>query len=116
MIVSPTTGTDRLVLNGQVAILLTTRHGGGWSTWNWDNGWALDMMFDPQIADIVAAGQEDWPAQAEVVAQIKYPDAYLGGIKNLQVQWIPQGTDFRITEYDGLETIEIRDRLDWITA
>jgi hypothetical protein len=108
------TGTDRLIRDGQVAVLYTASHGGGWSTWNLE--WAQAMMFDPQIADIVDRGDLDWQAQALAIALLKYPDAYLSGLKNLRIVWIPQGTDFRITEYDGLESVELRDRLDWIRA
>lgn len=76
----------------------------------------LAMTFDPQIADIVDQGRADWQERAEAIALIKYSDAFLGGLKDLRVRWLPVGTQFRVTEYDGNEDIEINTEIDWITA
>ena len=76
----------------------------------------LAMTFDPQIADIVDQGGREWQERAQVIAEIKYPDAYLGGLKDLRVKWLPLNTQFRVTEYDGDENIEINTEIDWITA
>ena len=35
---------------------------------------------------------------------------------NLRVETIPKGTLYRITEYDGNETLEICDEIDWKIA
>jgi hypothetical protein len=32
-------------------------------------------------------------------------DVYTGGVRDLEVAWLPQGTAFRIEEYDGNESI-----------
>jgi hypothetical protein len=48
--------------------------------------------------------------------EAKYPDGYFGGVTDLKVKWIPVGTQFRIHEYDGSETLELKDVLPWITA
>lgn len=47
---------------------------------------------------------------------LKYPDQYLGGVDDLTVKWIKQGTQFRVTEYDGSESLEFHDGINWITA
>ena len=109
--------SDRLVRDGKVAVLYSPGYGAGWSTWcHEDFEIRLAMVFDPQIADIVDQGATDWQDKAEAIAQIKYPDAYLGGLKDLRVKWLPMGTQFRVTEYDGNEDIEINTNIDWITA
>ena len=109
--------SDRLVRDGKVAVLYSPGYGAGWSTWcHEDLEIRLAMVFDPQIADIVDQGATDWQNKAEAIAQIKYPDAYLGGLKDLRVKWLPTGTQFRVTEYDGNEDIETRDSVDWFTA
>jgi hypothetical protein len=113
------TGTivnDRLVRDGKVAVLYSPGFGAGWSTWQHDPGVRMAMLFDPQIADIVDRGGSDWQERAEAVASIKYPESYLGGLHDLQVEWVPIGTDFRVTEYDGNETVEFRDQIDWVRA
>jgi hypothetical protein len=37
-------------------------------------------------------------------------------MKELAVAWIPQGTLFRISEYDGAESIETQEDTKWIMA
>ena len=109
--------TERLIRDGRVAVLYSPGYGAGWSTWcHEDESISLAMLFDPQIADIVDQGRDDWQDKAEAIAQIKYPDAYLGGLKDLRVKWLPMGTQFRVTEYDGDENIEVNTEIDWITA
>jgi hypothetical protein len=108
---------DRLIRDGEVAVLYSPGYGAGWSTWcHEDEQMRLDMLFDPQIADIRDRAAPDWQEKAEVIAQIKYPDAYIAGLKNLLVRWLPVGTQFRVLEYDGDESIEINGEIAWITA
>lgn len=109
--------SSRLTRDGLVAVLYSPGHGAGWSTWVSDcNEDRMAMLFDPVIADIVDRRAADWQAQAEAIALVKYPGAYLGGLEDLQVQWLPLGTHFRITEYDGYESIETRDDIEWTVA
>lgn len=108
---------DRLVRDGQVAVLYSPGYGAGWSTWcHGDENMRLAMTFDPQIADIVDQGEQDWQEKAQAMAQIKYPDSYLGGLMDLKVKWLPVGAQFRVAEHDGNEWIEINHEIDWITA
>lgn len=106
---------DRVIRDHQVAVLVSTSHGSGWSTWHEENREA--MLFDPQLVDLVLAGGQDWMDKVQVLAAIKYPGAHLDGLDvGLQVQWVPEGCLFRVVEYDGAERIELRDRIDWIRA
>jgi hypothetical protein len=43
-------------------------------------------------------------------------NAYYGGADDLKVMWIAVGTHFRIHEYDGAETLEIREEIEWMVA
>ena len=109
--------TDRLMRDGRVAVLYSPGHGAGWSTWcHSEDGTAEAMMFDPVIADIVDQAAPDWQDRAMEVAMIKYPDQYLRGLEDAQVAWLLLGTQFRITEYDGSESIEIKDDIAWYQA
>ena len=108
---------ERLIRDGEVAVLYSPGYGAGWSTWcHEDQQIRLGMLFDPQIADIVDHGAADWREQAEAIALVKYPEAYIGGLKDLQVKWLPQGTQFRVLEYDGFESLDINGEIEWITA
>jgi hypothetical protein len=108
---------DRLIRDGEVAVLYSPGYGAGWSTWcHEDEQMRLSMLFDPQIADIRDRGDADWQEKAEAIALVKYPEAYIGGLADIQVRWLPVGTQFRVLEYDGHESIEIKSEIAWITA
>lgn len=46
----------------------------------------------------------------------EYKDVYLGGVYDLEVEWIDEGTLFRIHEYDGWESVEHYDIEDYFIA
>ena len=54
--------------------------------------------------------------ELEVYVKLKYPDMFTGGLRDLQIEWIPQGTQFIVNDYDGNESIQKRDSTDWYTA
>jgi hypothetical protein len=108
---------NRLIRDGQVAVLYSPGYGAGWSTWcQEDDRMRLNMLFDPQIADLVDQNAPDWLEQAKAITQIKYPEAYTGGLADLEIRWLPVGTQFRVLEYDGFEQVEIESEIAWITA
>ena len=102
---------EKFTLRGRVAVLVSRGFGAGWSTWNREYP---DMLFDPEIVQMVLAGKDSY--EIEAVADRRWPDAYLGGIDGLDVEWIPQGTKFRIQEYDGAESVLTVDEEGWIVA
>ena len=101
---------DKLIDNGKVAVLYSPGFGAGWYTWN--NG-LPELIFDPTIVKFVET--EQW-AEMETYVTLKYPGIYMGGMKELAVAWLPVGTEFRIGEYDGAESIEVKEDTDWIMA
>ena len=108
---------EKLIRDGKVAVLYSPGYGAGWSTWcHEDETTRLSMLFDPQIADIRARGDADWQEKAQAIVLVKYPEAYIGGLADLEVRWLPVGTQFRVLEYDGHESIEIESEIAWITA
>lgn len=100
----------KLIRDGKVAILLTGEHGAGWYSWNGDE----EMLYDPIIVVMVEKNTD-----VETITSYctyKYPDAYLGGVDALKVRWIPEGEEFQIHEYDGMESIRLRKRERWLKA
>lgn len=95
-----------------VAILVSYGFGAGWSTWNGDHE---DLLFDPNLVDMLQPDKRDYKAITEYCEKT-YEDAYLGGLDGLEVVWIPKGKKFRITEYDGSENVELMENISWITA
>ena len=104
---------NKLVKNGMVAVIISPGYGAGWLTWNGTHDYT-DMLFDPGLADLILNNATKDKLLS--YATLKWPDASLLGIDKLTVEWIPQGTAFRINEYDGNESIEIRDKINWHIA
>jgi hypothetical protein len=103
---------EKLVRDGKVAVLYSPGFGAGWSTW--DHGsYGAELIFDPVLAAYVEEGKMD---QAQSYVAMRFPEAYTGGLEDLAVQWVPVGTAFRIHEYDGSESIEVKEDLDWVIA
>jgi len=101
---------NRVVRDGRVAVLYSPDYGAGWSTWNTKYP---EILFDPALVELVEA--EKWD-ELQAFVTLKYPDIYAGGLRDLQIEWIPQGTQFIVNEYDGNESIQTRDSTDWYTA
>ena len=109
--------TGRVVRDGQVAVLFSPGFGAGWSTWSGDYG--DEILFDPWIVDVLISNEytkDDKTQRILAHCAVKYPGLYTGGVEQLTVEWMPQGTAFRITDYDGNESIEYRDMTDWTIA
>ena len=100
--------TDKVIRDGAVAVLYSPGYGAGWYTWNSESP---ALLFDPELVRLVEAGA---PIDAiEARAHEVYPDGYFGGARDLKIRWLPIGTQFRISEYDGSESIETSDNVDW---
>jgi hypothetical protein len=89
--------------------LVSHGYGGGFHTW----GAPIEAIFDPILVDLI----ENFKIQEAIDYVLKtYPDAYEGGVKDLDIEWIPEGAKFIINEYDGSESIQLMDDTNWITA
>ena len=96
--------------NGNIAVLYSPGFGAGWYTWNQESP---EIIFDPSIVKFVE--KEKWE-ELKVYVELKYPEIYTGGMQDLKVEWIPEGTLFKINEYDGSESIELKENDNWILA
>jgi len=99
--------------DGQVAVLVSHGFGAGWSTWNSSEANPQALMFDPDMVQAILAGHHE---KAEMIAKLKYPDTYTGGVEDLVVEWVNKGDRFEITEYDGNESLRVFGPDDGFTA
>ncbi len=90
----------------------------GYYTFNTDHP---ECVFDPFVVEIVMKPR--WYLEPNKIKAIKHhlkdkygKDFILNGVEDLVVEWIPEGTKFRIHEYDGSEYIEIMHEIDWLEA
>jgi hypothetical protein len=100
---------NKLVRDGQVAVLYSPEHGAGWYSWHQIE----ELLFDPSIVLWLESEEMD---KIENYLILKYPGEYFGRLEDLVIKWIPQGALFKIDEYDGSESISYRDMEDWIVA
>ena len=101
---------NKLIKDGKVAVLYSPGFGAGWYTWNYKYP---EIIFDPAIVKFVE--KEKW-AELDTYVTLKYPEIYKGGMTDLLVEWIPEGTEFKVTEYDGNESIEYKENESWMIA
>ena len=103
----------KVIRDGKVAVLYSPCFGAGWSTWNPQ---FPDLLFDSIIVDFVLNRSDNWQQGIEAYCSIAYTGLYDAGIYDLEVTWIPLGSQFLVEEYDGSESVVLRDETDWITA
>jgi hypothetical protein len=103
---------EKYIKNGQVAVIISPGFGAGWSTWN-NVEYGEELMFDPMVVDMILNNKSE---EFNTYIAVRYPNLYNTGFDELAIQWVPEGTVFRIHEYDGNESIEIRENLNWVTA
>ena len=97
--------SDKVVVNGKVAVIISPGFGAGWYTWNG----IKETLFDPELVSAIIDGDVE---EAEAIAERKWPDAYVGGnLRQAEVVWLPEGTPFRVDEYDGSESLYTGDDL-----
>ena len=101
---------DKLIDNGKVAVLYSPGFGAGWSTWNQE---VPEIIFDPAIVKFV---ENDQMAELNTYVKLKYLGLYTGGMKDLAIAWVPVGSLFKINEYDGGESVELKESDSWILA
>lgn len=110
---------NRVVENGRVAVLYSPGYGSGWSTWNTTHRFRARCLFDPVIVQWVRDGKPS--VQKNLMETYLYDvygaDFYVGtNLDSLEIEWIPQGTQFIVEEYDGSESIRFSHDVQWITA
>ena len=90
-------------------VLVSRGFGAGWSTWNTEDGTALAT--DVGLVSLVEEG-----ASPEVLRSYVgevWPEAYDGGVADLYVVEVPAGALWRLSEYDGSESLEVLNTDNW---
>ena len=99
---------NKVIRDGKVGVLVSHSYGGGFYTW----GAPLQAIFDPKLIELVE--NEKYQEAVDYVEETY--DVFSGGVDDLVVVWITEGTKFIIDEYDGFESIRLLDDITWITA
>jgi hypothetical protein len=104
---------NKVIKEGKVAVLISPGYGAGWYTWN-ESEVGEQALFSPELVTAVLAGAK--PQEVKQLAESLFPTAYCSGVRDVVVEWVPVGKKFRVTEYDGNESLEIIDEMDWLIA
>lgn len=100
---------EKVVRDGKVGVLVSPGYGSGFYTW----GAPFEAIFNPTLIGLI---EQQKVQEAIDFVEKTWKDVYSGGVQDLIVAWVPEGTKFQITEYDGSEAIELLDGINWITA
>ena len=107
---------EKVIRDGDVAVLYSPGYGAGWSTWCYNYNLVETLLFHPLIVEKVESGHANEITTKWLVQQFgeDFEDVYCGGAYKLEIEWLPEGTAFRIDEYDGSETVITNRQLYYI--
>lgn len=123
---------NKVIRDGMVAVLYSPGYGAGWYSWNTKFS---ECLFHPDIVALVEKKNEieETLTYTElrryenkdikaIVKQIEDKakelwgeEFYAGGARDLSIEWVREGTVFKIKEYDGSESLKFGDS-DWAQA
>ena len=107
---------EKVIRDGNVAVLYSPGYGAGWSTWCYNDDIVETLLFHLLIVKKVESNHRNEITTEWLVEQFgeEFKDVYCGGVGSLKIKWIPKGTAFRIDEYDGFEDIITDEQLYYI--
>lgn len=98
---------DKIIKDGHVAVAVSYGFGAGWSTWSCGGINPMDAQYNQFFLD----------DRADLAAAKAHENGfYVGGADDVQIVWVPVGAHFKINEYDGSESLELRDGDQWLVA
>lgn len=107
-------------------VLVSYGFGAGWSTWN-----EHELAYDKRVIEFWLAHKDDerWMREVEryhpespehkeacdfFINELGFDNCpYMGGFPDCVLEWVPIYARFRITEYDGAESLEIENEGSW---
>lgn len=111
----------------EYAVLVSRGYGAGWSSWS-----EKELAYDKRVVEFWLAHKDDKDFMDTVnmysdKGSMAYCEAshffkdvigldacpYMGGFRNIEIEWIPRGVPWRMDEYDGAEYIHRFDKGEW---
>jgi len=99
---------EKVIRNGKVAVLVSGGFGAGWYSWNSSH---KELLFHPKLVALVEVGKQSEITEEWLEKELGLSDIYCGGARDLDIQWLDEGTAFQIEEYDGSESLRTLDDL-----
>lgn len=101
---------DKVIRDGKVAVLYSPGFGAGWFSWHH----VYELLFDPVVVEMVE--KKEYHTKIENYCLEKYGDDVSIFGDKLEIAWLDVGTKFKIREYDGSESIETEESIEWLLA
>lgn len=107
----------KVIRDGKVAVIYSPGYGGGWY---YDHR-IKELVFHPKLVELIEQDRKEEITE-ELLAEILNVDMEkVSGLrfyskKQLEIEWVDEGSVFTIHEYDGYETVVLRENHDWLTA
>lgn len=102
---------EKVIRDGEVAILYSPGFGAGWYSWN---TYHKQLLFHPKLVALVESNQADLIDEDWMLKELGIEHVYCGGAAGLTIRWLPEGAAFNIDEYDGSESIMTLDDITLI--
>lgn len=103
----------KVIRDGKVAVLYSPGYGGGWYSWNKD---IPECLFHPEIVALVEADKRNEITDELCKKLFDVTYFFNGGSEQLEIEWVPQGSEIYIDEYDGFESLTFNSDLKHIIA
>lgn len=101
---------NRYIKDEKVAVAYSPGYGAGWATWA-NQDVMETLLFHPDIIQMILDDRAEEMNNDWLIEHFgeTFKNVYCGGNDQLEVEWLPIGTLFRVHEYDGSESIVILD-------
>ena len=109
---------EKVIRDGKVAVLYSPGWGTGWYSWHKME----ELLYHPKLVELVENNQHTEITEgliAELLGVIDEDDMPFisdSAIRDLVIEWIPVGNQFFVEEYDGAESIMLKENQSWLTA
>jgi hypothetical protein len=103
---------EKVIRDGKVAVLYSPGYGAGWYSWHC----IPEAIFHPKLVELVENDRHSEITPEWITENLNEENVYTGGVMDLEIAWVPVGTKFKISEYDGSESIIFEEDLDLIIA
>ena len=99
---------EKVIRDGEVAVLISHGYGAGWYSWNAEH---KQLLFHPKLVEMVEQKRTNEIDEYWVKEHLGIENVYCGGASDLEIHWLSIGMAFEIDEYDGSESIRTYDNL-----
>ena len=109
---------EKVIRDGMVAVLYSPGFGGGcWRLWQHKDDRGEFVTFDRRLVEAAERGASHGEVK-EMLEELFGGEMYISasGWADIEIAWLPVGTRFEITEYDGTEVIRIFDEFEYFVA